>query len=59
MTDGTAYLIKYIKNSYPNILTQSMREAYNALTTTNPKHFWTSGQWVYSNNLDDRNIRRF
>jgi hypothetical protein len=58
MTDGAAYLIKYIEHSYPNLLTQSMKEAYNALTTRNPRQFWTSGQWVYLINLDDGNIRR-
>jgi hypothetical protein len=46
MTDGAAYLIKFIEHNYPNLLTHSMKEAYNALTSTNPKHFWTSGQWV-------------
>jgi hypothetical protein len=46
MTDGAAYLIKFIEQNYPNLLTDSMRQAYNSVTSTNPKHFWTSGQWV-------------
>jgi hypothetical protein len=49
MTDGAAYLINLISETYPELLSNSMKEAYNSILTTNPKYFWTSGQWVRKN----------
>jgi hypothetical protein len=46
MTDGAAYLIKFIELNYPEYLSHSMKEAFSSLTSNNPNTFWTSGQWV-------------
>ncbi|XP_068166759.1 acyl-CoA dehydrogenase family member 11-like [Antennarius striatus] len=40
MTDGAAKVIKSLGVSWP------VDEAYNRLTTRQPKRFWTSGQWM-------------
>ncbi len=46
MTDGCAFLIREIQAKNPSYVSQNMKYAYERLTTTNPNHFWTSGQWV-------------
>uniref|UniRef100_A0A3Q3FDQ9 Acyl-CoA dehydrogenase family member 11-like n=1 Tax=Labrus bergylta TaxID=56723 RepID=A0A3Q3FDQ9_9LABR len=40
MTDGAAKVIQSVGDSWP------VDEAYNRLTTRQPKRFWTSGQWM-------------
>ncbi|XP_077456353.1 acyl-CoA dehydrogenase family member 11-like [Stigmatopora argus] len=40
MTDGAAKVIQSIGISRP------VEEAFNRLTSRDPKHFWTSGQWM-------------
>ncbi|XP_077378709.1 acyl-CoA dehydrogenase family member 11 isoform X2 [Festucalex cinctus] len=40
MTDGAAKVIQSIGISWP------VEEAYNRLTSRQPAHFWTSGQWM-------------
>ncbi|XP_051923465.1 acyl-CoA dehydrogenase family member 11-like [Hippocampus zosterae] len=40
MTDGAAKVIQSIGISWP------IEEAYNRLTSRQPEHFWTSGQWM-------------
>lgn len=40
MTDGAAKVIQSLGVSWP------VDEAYNRLTTRQPEHFWTSGQWM-------------
>uniref|UniRef100_A0A3Q3DIB6 Acyl-CoA dehydrogenase family member 11-like n=1 Tax=Hippocampus comes TaxID=109280 RepID=A0A3Q3DIB6_HIPCM len=40
MTDGAAKVIQSIGISWP------VEEAYNRLTSRQPEHFWTSGQWM-------------
>ncbi|XP_054466929.1 acyl-CoA dehydrogenase family member 11-like isoform X2 [Anoplopoma fimbria] len=40
MTDGAAKVIQSIGVSWP------VDEAYSRLTTRQPEHFWTSGQWM-------------
>ncbi len=46
MTDGAAYLINILGENYPELVSTGMKEAYNSINSGNPKHFWTSGQWV-------------
>ncbi len=46
MTDGSACLINIIANEHPELLSQSMREAYASFISNDPKFFWTGGQWV-------------
>ncbi|XP_077601033.1 acyl-CoA dehydrogenase family member 11-like [Stigmatopora nigra] len=40
MTDGAAKVIQSLGISWP------VEEAYNRLTSRDPQHFWTSGQWM-------------
>ncbi|XP_057688405.1 acyl-CoA dehydrogenase family member 11-like isoform X1 [Corythoichthys intestinalis] len=40
MTDGAAKVIQSIGISWP------VQEAFNRLTSRQPEHFWTSGQWM-------------
>jgi len=46
MTDGAAFLIKELQSKSPSLVSEDMRYAFERLTSNNPKHFWTSGQWV-------------
>jgi acyl-CoA dehydrogenase len=41
MADGAARLIEVVGAKQPHL-----QAAYQHLTTTDPKDYWTSGQWV-------------
>jgi alkylation response protein AidB-like acyl-CoA dehydrogenase len=46
MTDGACKLIETIKKSNKGYLRKELQEAFDHITSTNPKEFWTSGQWM-------------
>ena len=41
MTDGAAMIAEAQKSNHPEL-----KEAYDHLTSRDPKMFWTSGQWM-------------
>lgn len=45
MTDGAARLIEQLRTNNEK-LHPLVEECYNHIITTNPKDFWTSGQWM-------------
>jgi alkylation response protein AidB-like acyl-CoA dehydrogenase len=47
MTDGAAKLIEvFLKTDLGKLQKENLEKAYAHLTTRDPEHFWTSGQWM-------------
>ncbi|CDW73693.1 protein acdh-isoform a [Stylonychia lemnae] len=46
MTDGAAFTIRQLKRSQSKYYSEELAQAYESLTSTDPRKMWTSGQWM-------------